>query len=166
MRSLLALIVSRGNGKLCDLAHKLRDRLRPRVRGATVYLLLDAGAAQNTDSLLRLADAPDQVTIVRTPRRPTYRLQWEKLPASAWQRLEEPGPYAAAPPKVIHVAETVTQLRDTRERPGRSYPVRTIVVREQARRGKERWHALWVFGDATTPAYELVERYRVIDRPN
>ena len=160
MRSLLSLIVTRGNGKLCLLAHKLRDRLRPRVRGATVYLLLDAGAAQNTDSLLRLVEVPDQITIVRTPRRPAYRRQWEKLPASAWQRLEEPGPYSAAPPKVIHVAQTVTQLRDTRQRPGRSYPVRTIIVREAARRGKERWHALWVFGDDTTPPYKLVERYR------
>src|SRR5438132_2945070 len=117
MRSLLSLIVTRGNAKLCDLAHKLRDRLRPRVRGAKVYLLLDAAAAQNTDSLLRLADAPEQVTIVRTPRRPTYRRQWEKLPASAWQRLQEPGSYTAAPPKVIHIAETVTRLRDTRQGP-------------------------------------------------
>lgn len=160
MRSLLSLIVTRGNGKLCDLAHKLRDRLRPRVRGAKVYLLLDAGAAQNTDSLLRLAEAPDQITLVRTPRRTPYQRQWQKLPAAAWQRIEEPGPYAAAPPKVIHVAETVTVLRDTRQRPARPYPVRTIVVREQARRGKQRWHALWVFGDDTTPAYQLVERYR------
>ena len=160
MRSLLSLIVTRGSAKLCDLAHKLRDRLRPRVRGAKVYLLLDAAAAQNTDSMLRLADAPEQVAIVRTPRRPTYRRQWDKLPASAWQRLEEPGSYTVAPPKVIHVAQTVTRLRDTRQGPARLCPVRTIVVREVARRGKERWHALWVFGDDTTPAYELVQRYR------
>lgn len=160
LRCLLSLVVTRGNGKLCQLAHKLCQRLQPRVRGATVYLLLDAGAAQNTDALLRLAHRPKQVTIARTPRRTAYRRQWEKLPATAWQRLQEPGPYTAAPPKVIHIAETITQLRDTRQGPARPYPMRTIVVREVGRRGKERWHALWVVGDDTTAPYELVQRYR------
>lgn len=160
LRCLLSLVVTRGDGKLCQLAHKLCQRLRPRVRGSTVWLLLDAGAAQNTDSLLRVADAPNQVTIARTPRRPAYRRQWEKLPASAWQRLEEPGPYTAAPPKVIHIAETVTKLRDTRQGSARTYLMRTIVVREAGRRGKERWHALWVVGDDTTDPYELVQKYR------
>ena len=160
MRSLLSLIVTPGDAKLCDLAHKLYERLRARVRGARVYLLLDAGAAQNTDSLLRLSDKPNQVTVVRTPRRPAYRKKWEKLPASAWQQLQEPGPYKAAPPKIIHIAETVTSLRDTRKGPARTYPVRTIVVREAGRRGKERWHALWVFSDDTTAPYELIQRYR------
>lgn len=60
------------------------------------------------------------------------------------------------PPKVIHVAETVTVIRGTLQRPAHPYLVRTIVVREQARRGQKLWHALWVFGDDTTAAYHLV----------
>ena len=118
------------------------------------------GAAQHTDSLLSLAETPNQITLVRTPRRPSYRKQWQKLPAAAWQRIQEPGPYTAAPPKVIYIAQTVTQLRDTRSRPARLQSVRTIVVRELGRRGKERWHALWVFGDPSLPPYELVQKYR------
>jgi hypothetical protein len=38
--------------------------------------------------------------------------------------------------------------------------VRTILIREQARRGKERWHALWVFGDDVTPSFDLVREFR------
>lgn len=37
---------------------------------------------------------------------------------------------------------------------------RTIVIRETSTRGKYRWHALWVFGDEDTPAYELVREFR------
>jgi len=123
-------------------------------------VLLDAGAAQQTKALLDLVCVPQQVTLVRVPRRPAYRRAWEKLPASAWQRIEEPGPYAAAPPKVLHLAQTVTWLRDERTTPAGRIAVRTLLVREAGRRGKQRWHALWVFGDQTTAAYELVQRYR------
>lgn len=160
LRALMSLVVTAGHAALCPLAQQLMARLRPRLKGAKVWLLLDAGAATKTNSLLTLAQTPNQVTVVRTPRRKSYRRSWQKLPASAWQRLEEKGPYTAAPSKVIHVAETVTQLRDTRQRKARLVSVRTIVVREAKRRGTERWHALWVFGDTTTAAFDLVKRYR------
>ena len=47
----------------------------------------------------------------------------------------------------------------TRDR-SKSRETRTIVVREARKRGKERWHALWIFGDDDTPAYDLVQEFR------
>ena len=38
--------------------------------------------------------------------------------------------------------------------------VRTIVVREEKRRGKDRWHALFVFGDEKSDALALVQEFR------
>jgi hypothetical protein len=162
LRSLLSLVVTPGDAKLVDLAKTLLQRLRARLRGAPVCVLLDAGAAQDTHALLSLVDAPKQVTLVRTPRRPRYVADWKRIPEQAWQRLEEPGPFVAAPPKIIHITETTTKLPDTRGTAKCIRSVRTIVIREQSRRGpeKDRWHALWIFGDDATPAYELVQRYR------
>lgn len=34
------------------------------------------------------------------------------------------------------------------------------MIRETARSGKDRWHALWSFGDDTTQAYALVQQFR------
>lgn len=162
LRSLLSLVVSPGDAKLTDLAKTLLHRLRARLRGAPVCLLLDAGAAQDTNALLSLTDAHKQVSLVRTPRRPHCVAAWKRIPEAAWQRLEEPGPFVAAPPKTIHITETTTPLSDTRAAVKCIRPVRTIVVREQSRRGPEkaRWHALWVFSDDDTPAYPLVQRFR------
>jgi hypothetical protein len=131
--------------------------LRRRAGGALIRLLLDAGAAKNHDELLEIADHPRQVTIVRTPRRKVYREAWAALPDSAWTRLEEPGRYTKAPPKIIHIAETTMAVRGKSKR---AADVRTVIVREQRERGKDRWHALWVFGDNQTPAYDLVQQFR------
>ena len=162
LRALLSLVVSPGDAKLTDLAKLLLQRLRARLSGAPVCVLLDAGAAKNTHALLSLTDAKKQVTLVRAPRRPHYVAAWKRIPDGAWQRLEEPGPFVAAPPKIIHLTETVTSLTDARSPQKRTVHVRTLVVREHSRRGpqKDRWHALWVFGDEKTPAYELVQRFR------
>lgn len=136
LRSLLSLVVTPGHGKLADIAAALVQRLRARLKGAQGCVLLAAAAAQNSDDLLRLADAKKQVSLVRPPRRPSYLAAGKRIPDDAWLRLEEPGPFTAT--------------------------VRTLVIREQSRRRpeKDRWHALWVFGDDHTPAYDLVQRYR------
>ncbi len=160
-RGLLSLVVTRGSATLAAVSRELLARLRRRVRGATLRVILDAGAAANSTRLWHLAAQPGQVTLVRTPRRPAYRKAWKALPPKAWTRREEAGPYTAAPPKVVHVAETRTRLTiGERGGPKRSVEVRTIVVREARRRGHERWHALWVFGDDTTAAWALVQEYR------
>jgi hypothetical protein len=160
LRWLLGLVVTDGAGKLAQVGAALLAKLRPRMRGAQLRVVVDAGAAKNTNDLLTLADHPGQVTLARTPRRPSYRKAWGKIPAQLWQRLEEPGPFTGAAPKVIHLTQTVTQLTDTRDGTARRRPVRTIVIREATRSGKQRWHALWIFGDETTAAYALVKEYR------
>lgn len=157
-RTLCALIASRGNARLTDLAKALLATLRRRARGAPLRVILDAGAAQDHKALLDLALRPRQVTLVRVPRRPAYRKAWQALPASAWTHLEEPGPYRGAPPKPIAIAETRTTLRAHRRDAG--VEVRTIVICETTTRGKERWHAFWVFGDEETSAEALVHEFR------
>lgn len=159
-RKLLSLVVTRGNAGLTAISQKMLAPLRRRMRGRTLHVILDAGAAHSHQELLALADHRRQVTLVRAPRKPAYRERWAKLPASAWHRLEEPGPFTKAPAKIIHVAETRTPLGSKKDPKARHAEVRTIVVREQARRGKERWHALWIFGDEDTPAFQLVQEFR------
>lgn len=160
-RQLLSLWATRGHVKLVTASEKLLSRLRPRAAGACIRVILDAGAADNHGRLLSLVDRPRQVTLVRTPRRPAYRRHWESLPGRCWTRVEEPGPHQAAPKKIIHIAETRTTLKDrSRGGGGRSVSARTIVIREQARKGKLRWHAIWVFGDDKTSALKVLEEFR------
>jgi hypothetical protein len=154
---LLSLIVTPGHAGLAEIGQKLLAPLRKRARGRELRVILDAGAAHNHQQLLALADHPRQVTLVRTPRKPAYRKSWARLPASDWQRFEEPGPYTKAPPKVIHLAEMRMNLGSSK---ARTINVRTIVVREQTRRGKERWHAIWVFNDETSSPFALVREFR------
>lgn len=157
-RVLHALVASPGDVSLAHLAKQLLAKMRQRARGATLRVILDAGAAHSHDALLDLVSRPRQVTLVRAPRRPAYRAAWNALPAAAWTLLEEPGPYLDAPSKPIAIAETRTAIHSS----ARTTPVsaRTIVIRETSTRGKHRWHALWVFGDEDTPAYELVREFR------
>ena len=157
-RRLISLVVSNGKAKLSHLAGQLMPSLRRRARGATIRLILDAGAAKNHDELLDIALQKNQVTLVRTPRRPSYRKAWQKIPVASWTEYQEAGPYRGAAPKKIAIAETTTTVR-TKDR-SKSHETRTIVVCESGKRGKERWHALWIFGDDDTPAYELVKEFR------
>ncbi len=156
-RKLLSLIVTRGNAGLAEISQKLLQPIRAAAPERVLRVILDAGAAQNHQHLLAMADHPQQVTLVRTPRKPAYRKSWAQLPASAWQRLEEPGPFKKAAPKVIHVAETRMTIGSGK---ARQAVVRTILVREQARRGKERWHAIWVFNDENSAPFDLVREFR------
>lgn len=156
-RQLLSLVVTRGNAGLATITRKLLPSLRRRARGSQLRVILDAGAANNHDELLALADSPRQVTLVRAPRRTSYRKSWARIDAASWQHMEEPGRYKNATPKPIHVAETRMCVKGASKR---SRDVRTIVVREEGRRGKNRWHAIWVFGDEDTPAYDLVKEFR------
>jgi hypothetical protein len=160
-RKLLSVIVTRGNATLGAISQNLIQRIRPRARGATVRTILDAGAAVDHTQLLALADKPNQVTIVRVPRRPAYRKRWAAIPPDQWARYQEDGPYKGAPPKIVHIAEIrmrVAANRTSRQR--RVENVRTIVVREQRRRGKDRWHALWVFDDDTSAVHDIVHEFR------
>jgi hypothetical protein len=158
-RTLLDLIVTPGNGRLAPVASKMLGALRARCRHSPLRAVLDAGAAQNHRELLEVADHnPNQVLLVRAPRRKTYLERWKALPEERFTAYDEPGRYKGAPAKRIHVAETTTAIRATKGEPVRQ--TRTLVVREQKRRGKDRWHALFVFRDNATDALTLLQEYR------
>ena len=157
-RSLMDLVVTPGNGRLARVASQMLDALRARGRNP-LRVVLDAGAAHNHRELLALADKhPHQVLLVRTPRRPAYRKAWQALPEHLFTSYKEPGRYKGAAAKRIHVAETTTPLRAGKNAPLRH--VRTLVAREEARSGKDRWHALFVFRDNATSALTLIQEFR------
>jgi hypothetical protein len=162
-RLLYDLDVTAGNSRLARVAARMLSALRRRLRRTTLRVVLDAGAAQNHADLLGLVDANRRhVFLVRAPRRVAYRKRWAALPKRVFKRREEPGRYKRAAPKVIHVGETTTVLRPGRHGPARE--VRTVVVREEGRRGKDRWHAIFVFNDEETKPYALVEEFRTRQR--
>lgn len=158
-RTLLSLVVTPGNGRLARVASKMVDALKRRTGSSMLRIILDAGAAQNHRELLDLVDQNrGHVLLVRAPRRSAYLEHWKALPPDSFVPYDEPGPYTKAPPKRISITETTTSIRADRRSPSRD--VRTIVVREEKRNGKERWHALFVFGDDTTPALDLIKEFR------
>jgi hypothetical protein len=158
--TLLDLIVTPGNGHLARIASQMLATMRRRLRGGQLRIVLDAGAAHSHRDLLELADENHRhVLLVRVPRRKAYLDRWKTIPREQFAPFEEEGRYKGAAPKRISVIETVTRMRSDKHSPARE--VRTIVVREEKRRiGKERWHALFVFGDNKTNAYALVQEFR------
>jgi hypothetical protein len=158
-RSLLDLVVTRGDGRLARVANTMLASLRARAGRGPARIVLDAGAAQSHRELLELADAHEnQVIIVRAPRRTAYRKRWMAIPLDQFEDYDEPGRYTRAAAKRIHVTETTTLIRASSKSPPRA--VRTIVVREEKRRGKDRWHALFVFRDNVSSAMDLIKEFR------
>jgi len=150
----LTLVVTRGNAKLVDLTIDVVRALRRRVRLRQLRLILDAAASATNDGLRRLDRFPKTVFLIRAPRRPAYLNAWKRLPRDSFTHHEEPGRYVSAKAKEIEIAETTTTIK------GITRPVRTIVVRERAMKGKDRWHALLILHDDTTPALDLLHEYR------
>lgn len=158
-RVLLDLIVTKGSGRLARIASQLLAPMRRRARARQLRTVLDAGAAQSHRELLKLVDENRRhVLLVRAPRRTAYVARWKALPKNRFAPCEEPGRYKGAPAKRIHIAETKTRIRADRHSPSRD--VRTIVVREVARTGKDRWHALFIFGDSATKPLTLIREFR------
>ena len=159
LRTLLDLVVTPGNARLAPVASKMLAALRARYPRTALRVVLDAGAANNHRELLQVVDQnPNQVLLARTPRRTSYLKHWKALPEKHFTAYQEPGRYKGAPAKRIHVAETTTAIRADKHSPARH--VRTIVAREEGRRGKDRWHALFVFRDNATPALTLIQEFR------
>jgi hypothetical protein len=153
-RRFLALVVTRGNAKLVELTIDFLRALRRRVRLRQLRLILDAGASTTNDGLRRLDRFYATVFLIRAPRRPGWVNAWKRLPRDRFTHHKEPGRYVGAKAKEIEIAETTTTIK------GIPHPVRTIVVRERAMKGKDRWHALLIFHDDTTPALDLLHEYR------
>ena len=159
MRALLDLVVTPGNGRLARVASTILGALRNRNPSDRLRVVLDAGAAQNHREMLKLADENhNQVLLVRTPRRTAYLNRWKAFPEERFTQYDEPGRYTGAPAKRIHVAETTTTVRADKHSPTRQ--VRTIIAREEKRRGNDRWHALFVFRDNVTDALALIKEFR------
>ncbi|XYI01409.1 hypothetical protein ACMHYB_17330 [Sorangium sp. So ce1128] len=153
-RCFLHLVVTRGNAALDALVGGMIRAVRARVRPRQVRMLLDAGAAKKHAALRDFDRYRKTVFLIRVPRRPAYVAAWKRLPKEAFTRIEEPGRYVGAKPKAIEIAETTISIRDI------ARPVRTLVVRERAMRGKDRWHALFILHDEATPALELLHEFR------
>jgi hypothetical protein len=153
-RRFLALIVARGNAKLVDLTIDFIRALRCRVHVRELRLIIDAAGSASNEGLRRLDHFRKTVFLIRAPRRPNLVAAWKRLPRESFTHHEEPGRYVGAKAKEIDIAETTTALK------GIPHPVRTIVVREHALKGKDRWHSLFVLHDDTTPALSLLHEYR------
>ena len=153
-RRFLGLVVTRGNATLVDRTIDFIRAVRQRVRLRQLRVIVDAGASATNEGLRRLDRFRKTVLLIRTPRRPAYVRAWKRLPRATFLRLEEPGRYRGAKPKAIEIAETTTTMT------GIARPIRTLVVREHAMKGKDRWHALFVLHDDTTPALALLHEYR------
>ena len=154
VRRFLAVAVTPGNAKLVDLTIDFLRALRRRVRLRQLRVILDAGASATHDGLRRLDRFRKTVFLIRAPRRPAYLNAWKRLPRDHFDHHKEPGRYVGAKAKEIEIAETTTAIK------GIPHPVRTIVVRERAMKGKDRWHALLILHDDTTPGLDLLHEYR------
>ena len=153
-RRFLHLLVTRANAELADVALLFLRAVRARVHPQQIRLILDAAAAHSHASLIRFDRHRKTVFLIRAPRRPAYIKAWKRLPRDAFTRVDEPGRYVGATPKAIDITETTTAVK------GIARPVRTIVVREHAARGKDRWHALFVLHDDTTAPLDLLKEFR------
>lgn len=153
-RSFLTLVVARGNAKLVDLTIDVLHALASRVRVRQLRLIIDAGGSSSNEGLCRLDRSRETVFLIRAPRRSGYVDAWKKLPRDRFTPHEEPGRFTGAKAKEIEIAETTTAIK------GIARPLRTIVVREHALKGKDRWHALFILHDDTTPALDLLHEYR------
>jgi hypothetical protein len=153
-RRFLGLVVTRGNATLVDQTIDFIRSLRRRVHLRQLRVIADADASTTNAGLRSLDRFRNTVFLIRAPRRTGYVNTWKRLPRTRFTPYEEPGRYRGAKSKEIEIAETTTTIT------GIARPIRTIVVRERAMKGKDRWHALFIFHDDTTPALDLLHEYR------
>jgi hypothetical protein len=153
-RQSLYLLVTKGTAKLASLAQMVLRVVRQLARPRQLRLILDAAAANENAALCALDRYRKTVFLIRAPRRSAYVQAWKQLPRTAFTLSDEPGRYVGAKLKRIEVTETTTAIK------GLAKPVRTIVVREHAKRGKDRWHALFILHDDTSAPLELVHEFR------
>jgi len=153
-RQSLCLLVTKGTAKLASLAQTVLQLVRRFARPAQLRLILDAAAASDHAALRAFDRSRHIVFLLRAPRRPAYVKAWKQLPRDSFLVVDEPGRYVGAKPKRIEVTETTIVIE------GMAKPVRTIVVREHAKRGKDRWHALFILHDDTTAPLDLVHEFR------
>ena len=129
-------------------------RLMEDTGAARVRVLLDAAASKDEDLLLELLREPGVEVLARAVRRRKYMRQWQAIPESRWSTYEEPDETRGRPPRLLQVANTVTQLGSSQT------PVRTIVAREyHGRDQKECYHVLYV-NVAREHSIGLIQQFR------
>ena len=153
-RRFLSLVATPGNAKIVDRAVAFIRAVRRRVQLRQLRVIIDAAASVSHEGLRRLDRFRRTVFLIRAPRRRAYVNAWKRLPPEAFTHHEEPGRYVSAKKKEIEIAETTTVIKVI------PHPIRTIVVRERAMKGKDRWHSLFILHDDTTPALDLLHEYR------
>jgi hypothetical protein len=124
-----------------------------------LWAYYDAGAGKSdadVRALLDLAAATPELDVTLRAVRYTHRMRrWKATPREEFVRYEEAGPYVAAPPKEVYVAETRTVLKGEEE----SQAVRTILCRDVVRGPKkDRWNPLFTSDDQ--PPYQEILDFR------
>ena len=132
-RRFVQIVVTRGKATLAVLTVDVLRTLRRLARPRQLRLILDAGPSVSNDGLSRLHRFYNTVLLIRAPRRKAYVDAWKRLPRESFAQHEEPGRYVGAKLEEIAIAETTTVIQ------GIAHPVRTVVVRESAMRGKRNW---------------------------
>jgi hypothetical protein len=145
----LSVRATPGNVGLQEWALPLIQQTLTCGQPAYLHAWFDAAAgasAAGVRSLWDLAAQTPQLNVTRRACRYPHRVRaWKALPSGLVVPLQEPGPYVAAPPKEIRLAETQTVLKDASE----DQAVRTIICREIVPGPqKDRWHPLFTTGDA------------------
>jgi hypothetical protein len=155
----LCVRASCGNVGLRDLSLPLLRTVLQAGRPRSLHALFDAAAGKSDADVRALWDlvaAEPRLTVtLRACRYPTRVEAWKQLPSGLFVAYEEPGPYLAASPKEIRLAETQTTLRGE----SAAEAVRTIICREIVPGPKkDRWHPLHTTGDAEP--LETLEAFR------
>jgi hypothetical protein len=153
-RQFLLLASTRAKESLATITTTFVRAVRKHARPKQLRMILDAGASHSHAALAQLDRHRKTVFLIRAPRRPASVRAWKLLPAASFTSLEEPGRYKGAPTKKIRITETTTLVK------GIAKPVRTVVVREDAARGKDRWHSLLILHDNITPNLDLLHEFR------
>jgi hypothetical protein len=153
-RKFLLLASTRAKESLATITTTFIRAVRKHARPKQLRLILDAGASNSHAALVQLDHQRKTVFLIRAPRRPAAVRAWKRLPAASFRRLEEQGRYKHAPPKTLRITETTTLVK------GIARPVRTVVVREDAARGKDRWHSLLILHDDITDRLDLLHEFR------
>jgi hypothetical protein len=150
-----------GNVGLQELAVPLLRQTLTCGRPDYLHALFDAGAGASDAGVRSLwdlaAQTPNLNVTLRACRYPHRVRAWKALPSGLFVAYQEPGPYLAAVPKEIRLAETRTVLKDERE----DQAVRTIICREIVPGPKkDRWHPLFTTGDSDPLTVLTVYRHR------
>lgn len=157
----LAVRATPGNVGLQEMALPLLQQTLTCGQPASLHALFDAGAGASDAGVRALWDlaavTPNLNVTLRACRYPHRVRQWKALPSGLFVPYQEPGPYEAAPPKEIRLAETRTVLKDEAE----EQAVRTIVCREIVPGPKkDRWHPLFTTSDSDSHTVLSVFRQR------